>query len=155
MGGYCSQRTPTLKKRIGRYNNVLFYYRVNSYTFYSFNWLHDLFYEYIDEKLVKTISPALIHYISPMALAIWFMDDGSKSKNSCRIATCNFTKKDCETLSNMINLKFGLNSTVQNCRTSLNKKYYQIYIPKKDVPLFNSIVNPYMVQSMKYKLATE
>ena len=152
-GGYCNPNPPALKKRIGRFNNVLFYYRINSYTFNSFNWLHDLFYEQKNGKLLKTINPALIHYISPMALAFWFMDDGSKCKSSYRIATCNFTKKDCESLSNMINSKFGLSTTVQVCRTLYsNQKYYQIYIPKKDVAQFNSIIEPFMVQSMKYKL---
>lgn len=153
MGGYCNPDSPVLKKRIGRNNNVLFYYRINSYTFYSFNWLYDLFYEQKNEKWVKTINPVLIRYINPMVLAVWFMDDGSKSKSSYRIATCNFSKKDCEILSNIINQKFGLSSTVQICRTiNSNKKYYQIYIPKKDVALFNSIVDPFMVQSMRYKL---
>jgi hypothetical protein len=155
-GGYCNPNPPVLKKRIGRYNNVLFYYRINSYTFYSFNWLYDLFYEQKNGKSaqwVKTINPVLKEYINPMALAVWFMDDGSKSKTQYRIATCNFSKEDCKTLSNIINQKFGFSSTVQICRTvNSNKQYYQIYIPKKDVALFNSIVDPYMVQSMRYKL---
>ena len=154
--GYCSTKKPKLKTRITRYNTVLHYYRINSYTFNSFNWIHDLFYtkEPCSNKFVKRISPALIDYINPVCLAYWFMDDGSRTKNACRIATCNFSLSDCYLLSEGLNKKFNLNTSVQICRTtSSNKKYYQIYIPVKDMPIFNELIAPHIITSMKYKLS--
>lgn len=68
LGGYCNPKSPKLKKRIGRYNNVLFYYRITSYTFTSFNWVYNLFYKNKNGKTIKTISPLLIDYLSPSTL---------------------------------------------------------------------------------------
>src|SRR3977135_2564554 len=43
--GYCSTQTPKLHKRIRKNGEIFFHYRINSYTFSSFNWLHDMFYK--------------------------------------------------------------------------------------------------------------
>ena len=92
-----------------------------------------------------------------MALAYWFMDDGSKLNKGCRIATCTFSKSDVCVLSNLINEKYDLATSVQIAKTNKTKKhvYYkgtQIYIPVKSIKRFNAIIDSYMVPSMKYKL---
>ena len=72
---------------------------MSSYTFTSFNWLHDMFYKNINNKFVKIIPLDLENYLSPLALAIWFMDDGSKIHNTVRISTNNFNYNECVFLS--------------------------------------------------------
>lgn len=159
ISGYCRIEKPILKKRISIGNNVLFFYRINSYTFNSFNWIHNLLYKQNltnegKEKYIKYINPLIINYITPMTLAYWFMDDGSKTKKGCRIATCAFSKSDVCVLSDLINEKYGLATSVQIAKTNKTKKhvYYQIYIPVKSIKRFNAIIDSHMVLSMKYKL---
>ena len=93
LRGYCSDVAPKLNKRIKKENKVQYHYRVNSFTFTSFNWLHEMFYIKVDNKFVKIIPNNMFDWLTPLSLAIWFLDDGSKCNNSVRIATNCFTPK--------------------------------------------------------------
>lgn len=78
--GYCNDKKPKLYKRIKKNGKVFFYYSINSYTFSSLNWVHDMFYK-MDEtknKYVKIVPEEISKYLTPLSLAIWFMDDGWK-----------------------------------------------------------------------------
>ena len=75
--GYCSENIPKLNKRIKK-EGTFFSYRVSSYTFSSLNWLHSMFYSFdkLENKYIKIIPLNIEEYLTPLALAIWFMDDG-------------------------------------------------------------------------------
>lgn len=64
--GYCSPDKPRLLTKIAKYNKVFYKYRLNTYTFTSFNWLHEMFYK--DNQ--KIIPRNLADYLTPLALAI-------------------------------------------------------------------------------------
>src|SRR5258708_40047606 len=55
LSGYCSEKAPKLYKKIGKNNQINYTYRVNSYTFASFNWLHEMFYIHVNNRMVKVI----------------------------------------------------------------------------------------------------
>jgi hypothetical protein len=44
--GYCNSKKPKLNKRIRKKGEVFFHYRINTYTFSSFNWIHEMFYKF-------------------------------------------------------------------------------------------------------------
>lgn len=71
--GYCNKNKPKWIKTNKKENKIYFKYRVSSYTFTSLNWLHSMF--YVNNK--KVVALNIKHYLSPLALAIWFMDVGS------------------------------------------------------------------------------
>lgn len=149
--GYCNARRPELKKNIGKNGEIYYYYKINSYTYTSFNWLHDMFYSFnlLQNKWVKVIPLNIGEYLTPLALAIWFMDDGSRCMPSVRIATDCFTEKEVLFLCEVLKVKYGiLSSKVSTGR----KGSYYLYIRKSSLPLFSSIVKPYMLPSMYYKL---
>jgi hypothetical protein len=79
--GYCSNEKPKLKTRIKK-EGRFFHYRVNTFTFSSFNNFHDIFYKLdpITNKYIKILPLNIENYFTPLTLAIWFMDDGSKLK---------------------------------------------------------------------------
>jgi ubiquinol-cytochrome c reductase cytochrome b subunit len=147
--GYCSLQIPKLHKRIKRYGEVFFHYRINSYTFSSLNWMHDMFYTLLENKYVKTIPYNIEEFMTPLCLAIWFMNDGSKLGSGARIAINCFTYKEILFLCEMLNKKFNLSTTLH---TRGKNKGHVIYIPKSSMTMFSNLVKPLMLPSLYYKL---
>ncbi len=147
--GYCNPNKPKLQIRIRKNNERTFQYRISSYTFFSFNWIHDMFYIIKEDKLVKIVPTNIKDYLTPLALAIWFMNDGSKSNNTIRIATNSFSYEENLFLCYVLKEKYNINASVQS---SGKNKGFILYISTKSVVDFIRIVKPYMLPSMYYKL---
>nr|YP_009445628.1 hypothetical protein [Tremella fuciformis]YP_010180095.1 hypothetical protein LI453_mgp17 [Auricularia auricula-judae]ATX61905.1 hypothetical protein [Tremella fuciformis]ATX61926.1 hypothetical protein [Tremella fuciformis]ATX61969.1 hypothetical protein [Tremella fuciformis]ATX62037.1 hypothetical protein [Tremella fuciformis]ATX62087.1 hypothetical protein [Tremella fuciformis] len=110
--------------------------------------LHSLF--YANTNGVKGISLDLIRYLDPIALAFWAMDDGAAttSRSGFYLHTKGFTFDDVYLLVGMLHYLFGLVCTVQN-----HKGQPVIYITRKSLPAFISLVRPHFHPSMMYKLS--
>ncbi len=99
----------------------------------------------------KKIIPKLFaKLIDPMALAIWFMDDGSfKSRHhkTYIIHSLGYTKSDLETAKAVLEKKFGI-------KVALHKQYarWRIYFLSETADKFKKLIEPYVMPSMKYKL---
>lgn len=136
---------PQVKKQV--VNDKLFHkYWFNTYAHGSLRFYGQQFY---DHK--KKIVPKLIYkWLTPLSLAIWFMDDGSlKSKqHKARILnTKGFTKPEVERLIKALQDNFGLKSQVRK-----QPEGYQIMILAESAEKFAQIIKPYLHDSMKYKL---
>jgi hypothetical protein len=97
----------------------------------------------------KKVVPIFIkELLSPLALAVWVMGDGTKVSSGMKLCTDGFVYKDVEFLSSILREKYGL-------KTSINKtgaiNQYCIYISKSSIEEFYEIVKPYLHPSMKYK----
>jgi hypothetical protein len=149
--GYCNSKKPILHKRIRKNGEIFFHYRVNSYTFSSFNWIHDMFYIFdeVDNNYVKIIPNNIEEYLTPLALAIWFMDDGSKLGKGARIATNCFTEKEIIFLCEVLYKKYNI--TVTAIRGGKGKGHI-LYIHTNSMNIFTKIIKPYMLPSLYYKL---
>jgi hypothetical protein len=103
---------------------------------------------YNNEK--KKIIPKLIHrWLTPRAVAYWYMDDGSiKSKQSKGVFfnTQGFTFKEVLLLSNILNEKYSLITSLRK-----QKEGYQIYVSGHSYENLRSIIYPYLIESMYYK----
>lgn len=107
----------------------------------------------------KKINEWWINQIGPLGLAVWYMDDGSmlyvnKSKLIYSFATNSFSEEENYMLSKLLKEKFDLNTEVKPC----NKKsgmQYNIFIAEDSFDKFTSIISPYIVGCMKYKLPCE
>lgn len=97
---------------------------------------------YVDHK--KVIPMELMSDFSALSLAILFMDDGSKTKNSYQIATNCFSEKEITLFRVFLLQKFNIETTMQ--------KSHVIYIRAKSRDTFTSLVKPYICDCMKYKL---
>uniref|UniRef100_UPI0022388A06 LAGLIDADG endonuclease n=1 Tax=Amoeboaphelidium protococcarum TaxID=1243177 RepID=UPI0022388A06 len=150
LRGYCNNKTPKLHKRIKK-EGIFYHYRVNSYTFNSLTWIHDIFYKWDSDlkKYVKIVPNNIKDFITPLILAIWFMDDGSKINSSLKIATNNFKFSEIEFLCNQLFLIYNITASVQ--KAGKNKGYI-LYIHKNSKEDFIKIVKPYFHPSMYYKL---
>ena len=112
-----------------------------SLRFYGQQW-------YQDRK--KHIPEQIGRWLTPCAIAVWFMDDGSVKSQDHRakiINTQSFTKSDIERLMSVLDRKYGI-------RTKLRpqKEGYQIYLLSETIDRFRKVVAPYVIPSMMYKL---
>lgn len=148
--GYCNYNIPFLHKRVKKGGKIFYFYRIKSYTFGSFNWIHDMFYKWDDNlnRYIKIIPNDLSFYLTPLALAIWFMDNGSKLNPGLRIATNYFTLKDIEFLCFILKSKYDIIATPKKAGKD---KGYNLYIHKVSKETFINLVKPYMVKSLYYK----
>ena len=85
--------------------------------------------------------------LNPIVLAVWFMDDGSNSRSNIYFNTQQFSLIDQNRLLHKLR-QIGLKA-----RLNKDKKYYRIRILKESISKLNQIIDPYIIQSMRYKLS--
>jgi len=96
---------------------------------------------------MKIIPINIIEFLSPLALAIWFMSDGHAGNVSVYISAARYTKAECELLIDALIKKLGL---VVTCGEP--DGYPVLYIPAESYDLFYSLVNPHLLPEFRYKL---
>lgn len=85
--------------------------------------------------------------VSPLALAVWFMDDGgrgAKTPKGLIISAAGFSSTEHILLKECLERNFKLIVNIH--------KNGQFYIPASSYECFYELVNPYIVPSMRYKL---
>lgn len=154
QNGYCTSKELKFKKQIGKEGKVHFSTKISTFSFKSFNWLHELFYESIydentNNKITykKKIPQNIINYLTPQTLAIWLMDDGSKHNSGFLLHTNSFTLEENYILQDAFLKRY-------NIKTTLHKKgsNFIMYISSKEAKSLKYIVEPYVHKSMLYKL---
>jgi ubiquinol-cytochrome c reductase cytochrome b subunit len=143
--GYCNINRPVITTRLGKNGVVRKVLKFHTWTYNSFNWIHDLFYK----NNIKIIPSNIAYYLTPLALAIWIMDDGAKVSKGLKLCTNSFTYSDCVLLIKALNDNFALKSSIQSAGSP---NQYIIYIWKESMPLLRTIVSPYIIPEMKYKI---
>jgi hypothetical protein len=146
--GYCSPEKPKLKTRIGANGKVRFYFRVRTYSFASLNWMHEAFYPDGKIKEVPKDLSCINSLLTPLALAVWIMDDGTASGAGLKIATNSFKQEDVLFLCDVLNKKYNLYARPHRDRA----EGFVIYIPKGAMPKLGLLISPYLVPSMHRKL---
>lgn len=106
----------------------------------------------------KRFSNEFFDYLGPLALAVWYMDDGSMYYTyddsrktggfSVSLATNGFSSEINDILVEVLKDKYGVCARKQPA----NNSYYLSLCKKNDIIKFIDIVSPYIVPSMKYKV---
>ena len=95
--------------------------------------------------------PKLIHrWLTPRALAYWFMDDGSiKSSQSKGVIfnTQGFERNEVQRLCDVLQDKFALEAKPRKQREG-----WQIYISGRSYETFRALIEPFLIPEMRYKL---
>jgi len=143
--GYCNSNLPVISKRLGTRGKLRKIVRFTTWTYTSFNWIRELWY-----KEGKKCVPYCIHeYLTPLALAIWIMDDGGKVSKGLKLSTNSFTYSEWIMLVDVLDKNFNLKASVQSAGS---KDQYIKYIWKESMDLLREIVDPYIIPEMKYKI---
>jgi hypothetical protein len=140
---------PTLyqkRKKDGTYSVHSSWFR--TYKHPSFQFYAHQFYEINALGARRKKVPKLIHrWLTPLSLAVWFQDDGSKTPYGYTLNTQGFHLFEQKRLQKALGSVFGLQSTIQK-----DKTYYRLYIGAASRDRFTQVVTPHMVKSMMYKL---
>ena len=108
--GYCNPIKPEIQKRLGKKGVVRNVVRFKTWTYSSFNWIYELWYK----NNIKVVPFNIGDYLTPLALAIWIMDDGSKSGSSLKLASNSFTFLECSQLVKVLYDKYNIKANVQS-----------------------------------------
>lgn len=136
-----SQEPRLVDKYDGRLQNPNYqqwYWYINANP--ALNGIYDMFYK----DNIKYINKELFEKIEPLGLAIWYMDDGSKTESGYKLCTNSFLDNDLSILQGVLLFKFNINTSKHSDRT--------LYIMSDSTLAFKKLVEPYIVDSMKYKL---
>ena len=150
---FVSSEVHVYKKKNKNYLKAYTQYSFQSLMFPCFESYRTMFYKKdLDGKAIKVVpsNEELDKYLSPVALAYWFMDDGAKASAKSKgyvFCTHNFSYNDVVRLSVFINGKYNLESVVRK-----DRNYFVIYVQSKDSERFISLIKPYVHVSMLYKL---
>ena len=103
---------------------------------------------YPDDK--KIVPVETLEWLDALAIAVWYMDDGSITKESgiIRIATCSFDMRTVGMLQGWFAAKYGILCYVRTDKG----KYPTLVIQKESNDKFLKLVEPYIISSMRYKL---
>ena len=86
--------------------------------------------------------------LNPLSLAVWFMDDGSKTKRGDVYLNCQQFGFQSQR-----RLLHSLRTIGVKARMNKDKKYYRIRIRRESISRFVKLIKPYIIPSMQYKIA--
>jgi hypothetical protein len=84
--------------------------------------------------------------LTPLIIAIWFMDDGSKTTSGYVFSTNCFSLEEVIKLSDRL-LHFNIKTNITQAGNN-----YIIYVRSESVDSFNKLILPHMCDSMLYKI---
>ena len=92
--------------------------------------------------------PSNIHkWLTPIALAYWYADDGSKESNGIYLHTRRFKHSEIVCLQKALGKNFGFRVSIHK-----DRHYRKLYIWKESRNEFFEIVGPYLHPTFSYKL---
>lgn len=105
---------------------------------------------YVKDRSKKIVPKLIRRWLTPLALAVWYMDDGSIKSNTHRTVLLNtqgFEDIDLKHLQEALRTSYGIQTTVRK-----QKDGKQLYVPSESVDLFLRTIEPFILASMRYKL---
>lgn len=125
------------------------YVGFNTYTHGALRFYAQQFYSDGKKNVPKMINKLL----SPLSLAVWFMDDGSWKSNRHKtyiIHTLGFNKDELMLLQDTLRKKFNVETALHRQK----QKYWRLYIVSEYAETFRKIIEPYvsLIPSMQNKL---
>ena len=95
-----------------------------------------------------------LNHLTPLALAIWWFDDGSivgGGRQGC-ISTEGFTEKECQILARYLLVVWGVRVRVGPVRSGRGAIYYRLWLSTNQLKLFLDIILPHLpCAEMAYK----
>ena len=100
----------------------------------------------------KVINSELLNLLTPLSLAVWYMDDGCKKNNYTLILSTDcFSKNSLKKLRKILKDKWNIRTRIKIKREN-KKKYERLTIGSYDLVKFVNLIRPYIIPSMLYKI---
>jgi recombination protein RecA len=120
------------------------YYKLVTKTHPELTKLHGLFYK----GGRKTVPEQIGKILTPFAIAVWFMDDGSKSRNAVYFNTQGFDVPE------QLRLIRGLRRFHIIANLNRDGEYFRLRVLKRCNEKFLRLVRPHVLDEFAYKLPT-
>lgn len=104
-----------------------------------------IFYDSFFLEKHKIIPDNLI--LTPLTLAVWYMDDGSRCDTDIYLNSQQFTQEEQEKLISLLYKQYGIQASLNK-----DKQYKRIRIKKESVSRFINLISPFIISTMRYKL---
>lgn len=85
--------------------------------------------------------------LNPVILAVWFMDDGTRSRSAVYLNTQQFSIEEQLLLQRLLKRSFNIDSTLNR-----DKQYWRLRIRTESTKKLVRIVSPFIVPCFQYKL---
>ena len=87
--------------------------------------------------------------LSPRSLAVWFMDDGCRSRSAVYLNTQQFDWQSQQRLLEMLRGKWGIEAALNR-----DKTYHRIRVSVEGTARLRKLIEPYLLPELRYKLPT-
>lgn len=134
---------PELEKK-GKIRYIL---RFKTWSFKSLNWIHTIFYK----NGVKQIPEYnyLQIFLNNNALAVWIIDDGTRSGSGLSIATNSFKYEDLLKIQKYFKRSYDFKVSINK---SGKENQFVLYFHSKSMPMLANYIKPFFVENIKHKL---
>jgi hypothetical protein len=85
--------------------------------------------------------------IPALALAVWFMDDGCRSRSSVYLNTQQFTEASQRALLGLLREQWGIEGALNR-----DKSYHRIRLSVHGTARLAGLIEPYLLDELRYKL---
>lgn len=109
-------------------------------------------YKEIDGKFIKILPFNIEELLTPIALAHLIMGDGYFTNGSVKICTDNFTKEEVLRLIEILYVKYDIKASINQRTNPGGAIKWRIRISKLSMDKLISLVRPYFIPEMLYKL---
>ena len=100
---------------------------------------------------IKIVPLNIVDYLTPRAIAYWFMDDGGADRSGVILYTNGFTLAEVQRLVDALNSRYGLSCTIHK-RIQNGQLRYMIYVGAKSWQILKPIIEPFIIPNFQYKL---
>lgn len=157
--GSWTNKAPEIRRRYSKFPNGSIIlsqkYGFSTYSHGALRFFGKQFYSKNGKKIIPKIIEKLL---SPVSIAIWYLDDGSFKSERHKtfiIHTHGYKKEELKIIQKALK-KYQIKTNLHIQRRK-NGTYWRIYILSESAPRFREIVEPIIDQipSMKYKLGNK
>lgn len=132
--------------RVQNSTNIYKSFRTLTHPF--FTEIHNMIYYFENGKNIKHLNKNIIEKLTPFSLAIAFMDDGTKHHYEKDFCFECFSFSEQQLLCDYLKDKYNIEARV----IRYNKTKNRTRILRKSIMNFNDLIQPYILNCMKYKL---
>lgn len=106
-----------------------------------------LLYQYFYRDGVKILPENIFEIVTPRVLAVWFMDDGSNTKESYTLNTHCFPIRDQMRIIRFLKRRYNIIAKLVKDRSR-----FKIALGRNEYQKLNVIIEPFIIPSMRYKI---
>lgn len=134
-----------------------FYFNTTQQT--SLRFYANMFYKYDKSinKWVKDVPQTVEKFLTPRALAYFYMDDGAlkwlNHSNAMRICTESFSYDGTLRLQKALKNLYNVETTLTCKPLKDGRVGHRIAIPERSSSTFREVIKPYLVDCMRYKVS--